>query len=62
MVPLIEGEIRIKATRKNWCVTGEPHQRRKMDKNEVRRLDQIIYQSDAIRRNPNDGTGLGQVG
>ena len=60
-VPLIEGEIRVKATRKNWLVTGEAHHGRKPDKQEVRKLDLIIYHSDAIRRNSNDGASIGQA-
>ena len=39
IVPLIEGEIRIKAMRKNWSVTGEPHHKVELPKQEVRRQD-----------------------
>ena len=60
-VPLIEGEIRVKATRRNWLVTGDAHHGRKPDKNEVKRHDQIIYYSDAIRRNSNDGASIGSA-
>ena len=60
-VPLIEGEIRVKATRRNWLVTGDAHHGRKPDKNEVKRHDQIIYYSDAIRRNNNDGASIGSA-
>lgn len=61
-VPLVEGEIRIKATRINWCATGEPHHKIELPVSEVRRQDQIIFENDAIRKNPGDGTGIGQVG
>ena len=36
IVPLIEGEIRIKATRNNWATTGESHHRVELPPQEVR--------------------------
>ena len=60
-VPLIEGEIRVKATRRNWLVTGDAHHGRKPTKNEVKIHDQIIYHNDAIRRNPSGGDSIGSA-
>ena len=42
-------------------MTGEPHHKVELPAQAVRMHDQIIYQSDAVRRNPGEGQGLGQA-
>ena len=57
MVPVYEGEIRIKATRISWHESaGSRHHKVELPAPEVRQQDLIIFQNDAQRKQDHGGS------
>ena len=60
MVPVFDGEIRIKATRISWNEFAETrHHKVELPVQEVRNQDQIIFRNDAQRKHEHGGSKAG---
>ena len=60
MVPVFDGEIRIKATRISWNESADvKHHKVELPALEVRNQDQIIFRNDAQRKHEQGGSKAG---